>query len=80
VTLADKVIVVTGGASGMGRAAATLLGGQGATVVIADIDREAGHRVIAAIGSNAIFAETDLTSLDAIDALVARTEDRFGRN
>ncbi len=78
-TFQDRVIVVTGGASGMGRATATLLGSQGARVVIADIDTEAGSRVARAIGSNAFFDETDLTSLDDLEALAARTEERFGR-
>jgi NAD(P)-dependent dehydrogenase (short-subunit alcohol dehydrogenase family) len=75
----DKVIIVSGGASGMGRATATLLADAGASVVIADIDTEAGGRVAGSIGPRATLVETDLRSLDAIDSLVARTEERFGR-
>ena len=63
----------------MGRATATLLGGQGAKVVIADVDTEAGTRVASMIGPNAFFEKVDLTSLDEIQALAERTEERFGR-
>ncbi len=75
----DKVFIVSGAASGMGRAAATLLAGAGARVVIADIDTEAGSRVASSIGPTATLVETDLRSLDAIDSLVVGTEQRFGR-
>jgi NAD(P)-dependent dehydrogenase (short-subunit alcohol dehydrogenase family) len=75
----DQVIIVSGGASGMGRATATLLAQHGARVVIADIDEEAGRRVADAIGPSATLEPTDLRSLPDITALVARTRDRFGR-
>ncbi len=75
----DQVFIVSGGASGMGRATAALLAHGGANVVIADINTEAGTRVAEAIGPNAVLDETDLRSLDAIRALVARTEERFGK-
>jgi NAD(P)-dependent dehydrogenase (short-subunit alcohol dehydrogenase family) len=75
----DKVFIVSGGASGMGRATATLLAESGADVVIADIDVDAGARVAESIGARAVLDETDLRSVDAIESLVARTEERFGR-
>jgi NAD(P)-dependent dehydrogenase (short-subunit alcohol dehydrogenase family) len=75
----DKVIIVSGGASGTGRATASLLGAAGANVVIADIDGDAGARVAATIGPNATLVETDLRSLDAIESLVAQTEVQFGK-
>ena len=74
-----KVVIVSGGASGMGRATATLLAEAGANVVIADIDVEAGTRVAESIGATAVLEETDLRSLEAIESLVARTEERFAR-
>ncbi len=75
----DQVFIVSGGASGMGRATATLLAQGGANVVIADIDTEAGARVAESIGPKAVLDETDLRSLDAIRSVVARTEERFGK-
>jgi NAD(P)-dependent dehydrogenase (short-subunit alcohol dehydrogenase family) len=78
-TFDDQVFIVSGGASGMGRATATLLAQGGARVVIADIDQEAGERVAGAIGANATLEPTDLRSLEEITALVARTRERFGR-
>jgi NAD(P)-dependent dehydrogenase (short-subunit alcohol dehydrogenase family) len=75
----DRVFIVSGGASGMGRATATLLAGAGADVVIADKDVEAGTRVAESIGERAMLVATELRSLEAIDALVAATEERFGR-
>ena len=75
----DQVFIVSGGANGMGRATATLLAQRGANVVIADIDTEAGNRVAKSIGSRAVLDETDLRSVDAIQGLVARTEERFGK-
>lgn len=74
-----RVVIVTGGASGMGRATATLLAERGAQVVIADLNRDAGKRVSAAIGERARFESVDLGSLGAIASLVDRTEQRFGR-
>jgi NAD(P)-dependent dehydrogenase (short-subunit alcohol dehydrogenase family) len=75
----DQAFIVTGGASGMGRATATLLAAKGANVVIADIDTEAGARVAKAIGDRAVLTETDLRSLDSIRSCVAQTEERFGQ-
>jgi 2-deoxy-D-gluconate 3-dehydrogenase len=75
----DKVIIVSGASSGMGRATATLLGQAGANVVLADIDVDAGRRVADSIGDRAMLVETNLRSLESIRSLVAQTEKRFGR-
>jgi NAD(P)-dependent dehydrogenase (short-subunit alcohol dehydrogenase family) len=74
-----KVFIVTGGGSGMGRATASQLADAGATVVIADIDADAGKRVVDSIGKRATLIQTDLRSLESIQALVSQTEERFGR-
>jgi 2-dehydro-3-deoxy-D-gluconate 5-dehydrogenase len=78
-TFDGKVIVVTGGASGMGRATATQLAIAGAEVVIADVDLDAGKRVMESIGERALLVQTDLRSLESIKALVSQTEQQFGR-
>ncbi len=80
--LADQVAIVTGGANGIGRACAELFAAEGAAVVIADIDTEAGPQVVAAIeagGGLATFVRTDVG--DAADAprLVEQTLEAFGK-
>jgi NAD(P)-dependent dehydrogenase (short-subunit alcohol dehydrogenase family) len=74
-----KVVIVSGAASGMGRATAMKLGRAGAHVVLADLDVEGGRRVAEAIGDRAWVMETDLRSLKAIRSLVAQTDERYGR-
>lgn len=82
--LEGKVVVVTGGASGIGRGIALAAVNHGARgVVIGDLDenpREGGeptHRLIEASGGTALFLRTDVTSRDDLDALVAAA-DRWG--
>jgi len=80
--LAGKVAIVTGGASGIGRAAALLLAHEGAAVAIADVNREAGERVgeeIAAAGGRAFFEAADVTRASDCRRLVDRTLREFGR-
>ncbi|MFN4325805.1 MAG: SDR family NAD(P)-dependent oxidoreductase [Azonexus sp.] len=72
----DKVFLVTGGGSGLGAATAAALVEAGASVVLADVNREAGEQQAAQLGGNALFVETDVTSeasaVNAIDAAVTR--------
>jgi 2-hydroxycyclohexanecarboxyl-CoA dehydrogenase len=78
----DKVVVVTGGASGINRAAADAFAAGGATVCIGDIAREAGEAVAAGIrarGQNAAYFELDLTDADSIKRFAAAVLERFGR-
>jgi len=77
-----KVALVTGAASGIGRAAALLFAKHGAKVTVADMTRPAGEKVAAEIkaqGGDAIFVECDVTNHNAIRAMVKTTVDRFGR-
>ncbi len=80
--LKDKVAVITGGASGIGRATAKLFASEGAAVVIADLNSENGPPVakeIAAIGARAIFEATDVTSASDCRRLIETTREEFGR-
>jgi NAD(P)-dependent dehydrogenase (short-subunit alcohol dehydrogenase family) len=77
-----KVAVVTGGASGIGRAAAGALAAEGARVAVADVDEAGGQRVAAAIreaGGDAFFRRTDVRSLAEVEAVLAEAADRHGR-
>jgi len=76
-----KTALVTGGASGIGKATSLRLATEGASVVIADINAEAGQSVvdqIAAAGGTAIFVSLNVTSEDAWNAAVAQTVETFG--
>jgi NAD(P)-dependent dehydrogenase (short-subunit alcohol dehydrogenase family) len=80
--LADQVATVTGGASGMGEATAKRLARDGAAVIVADIDRSAGSRVIDQIvqdGGRAVFHYTDVTDEPSTTAMVARALSEYGR-
>jgi NAD(P)-dependent dehydrogenase (short-subunit alcohol dehydrogenase family) len=79
--LKDKVAIVTGGGSGIGRAAALRFAAEGAAVVIADVNDAAAHDTqaqIASAGGRAIAVVGDLTQTEAVDALVKRTATQFG--
>ena len=79
--LRDKVALVTGGAKGVGEATALTLAAQGASVVVADLDAEAGERVVRTIrssGGRAAFAEADVAEEAGAARVVAVAESRFG--
>ncbi|PTL83658.1 SDR family NAD(P)-dependent oxidoreductase [Vitiosangium sp. GDMCC 1.1324] len=80
--LSQKAAVVTGGASGIGRAAALELAAAGASLVIADRDESSGARVVSelvASGARAVFQRTDVASFADVEAAVRRSVDSFGR-
>jgi NAD(P)-dependent dehydrogenase (short-subunit alcohol dehydrogenase family) len=80
--LAGKVAIVTGGASGIGRAAARLMAAQGARVVVADIDARGGESTAASIyrdGGEAIFVACDVTRAEDVERLVQAAVQTYGR-
>lgn len=77
--LDGKVAIVTGGAGGIGRATVELLAAEGARVVIADVDVDAGHDLATRIGAAAAFKPTDVSDLDQVRALIDFATERFGR-
>lgn len=77
--LQDKVAIITGGASGIGRGVVDLFLAEGAKVVIADINAEAGVAVAAELGDRAYFKQTDVTSPESVKALVDFTVAELGK-
>ena len=74
-----KVALVTGAASGMGRADAILLAAEGARVVVADMNETDGRAVADAIGERAVFMRLNVTDEDNWKSVIAATVERFGR-
>lgn len=80
-SLAGRSIIITGAGAGIGAATARLAARQGARLTLADLDRDAGAAVAAAIerdGGAAQFVVTDISDEAAVAALVAAAVRRFG--
>lgn len=80
--LDGKVAVITGAASGMGRATALRFAKEGAAVVVADLNSQDGEAVISEIaagGGRAVFQRTDVTSEAAIQSMIDRAVKEYGR-
>ncbi len=76
----DKVVLVTGGATGIGRATSLAFARQGATVVIGDVDERAAEtvRLIEEAGGTGLFVHTDVTVAAEVERLVKTAVDTFG--
>lgn len=77
--VAGKAALITGGASGLGKATAELLAQEGARVAIADINGAAGRAAAEAIGEAAIFVPLDVTDEAQWIAAIRQTLDAFGK-
>ena len=77
--VAGKVALVTGGASGMGKADAHLLAAEGATVVVADLNEVEGQAVAAAIGDNAVFMRLNVADEENWELVIADIVKQFGK-
>ncbi len=80
--LEDKVAIITGGATGMGRAASLLFAREGAKVVVADRNVPEGQKTVALVGEmggDALFVETDVSKSALVSDMVEQTIQRFGK-
>lgn len=80
--LKDKVALITGGSSGIGRAVALAWAREGAKVVVSDVDRGGGGETVEqvrAAGSEAIFIAADVGKPEDCEALVRGAVEKFGR-
>ena len=80
--LDNKVALITGAASGIGRASALLFAGEGARVSVVDKNAEMGRQVreeVREAGGEAVFVEADVSDPSACKAMVQQTVEAYGR-
>ena len=78
--LKDKIVVITGAASGIGKASALRFAEEGANIVVADFaDGSATVKEVEAMGRKAIYVQTDVTSIDSAKAMAAKAIEVFGQ-
>jgi NAD(P)-dependent dehydrogenase (short-subunit alcohol dehydrogenase family) len=81
-TLEGKVALVTGAASGIGRATALTFAREGAKLIIADMNEDGGQQTIHMMtenGGEAMFVQVDVTSASQIEAMISKTVETYGR-
>jgi len=80
--LSNKVAIITGAGSGIGRASAVLFSQEGARICVADIDKEGGQQTVDLIKrkkSDAIFVHADITKASHAERMVKVTLDQYGK-
>ena len=80
--LENKVAVITGGASGIGRETAILFASEGARVIVVDVNDSGGHETVSLVtgaGGDASYCRADVSRAANCEAMIAAAEDRYGR-
>ncbi|MBN1138803.1 MAG: 3-oxoacyl-ACP reductase FabG [Anaerolineae bacterium] len=75
----NQVVMITGGAAGIGKATARRFAGEGATVAICDVDSQAGEETAQALGAEVAFRQVDVTDRQAVQEWVDGVVERYGR-
>ena len=81
-TLEDKVALVTGGASGIGRATALTFAREGAKLIIADMNVDGGQQTVHMItenGGDATFVQVDVSNATQVEAMIGKAVETYGR-
>jgi NAD(P)-dependent dehydrogenase (short-subunit alcohol dehydrogenase family) len=81
-TLENKIALVTGAGSGIGRASSLVLAREGATVVVSDIDTMGAQETLSSIkerGGDGVFVHADVSKAADVQALVAQVVETYGR-
>jgi 3-oxoacyl-[acyl-carrier protein] reductase len=80
--LLNKVALITGAGSGIGRASALLFSHEGAEIAIADVDEKGGQQTVDSIkqqGRSAIFIHSDVSRAEDVERMIKTTVDRLGK-
>ena len=75
----NKVVIITGAASGLGEATAERLSQEGAQLVLVDLNEDALAKVAEKLGGDVLTVKADVASLDDVKGYVSKTMDKFGR-
>ncbi len=76
--ISGKTAIVTGGASGLGRATVEKYAAERANVAIFDVDDELGNQVASELGENVVFFNVDVTSESSVQQAIDDVVERFG--
>jgi 3-oxoacyl-[acyl-carrier protein] reductase len=77
--LTGKVVLITGGAAGIGKATAQVFAREGAKVVICDVSQELGQEVLKTLGPDAVFYNVDVCNRTEVQKWVDEVVMKFGR-
>lgn len=80
--LQNKVALITGAGSGIGRESALLFAQEGARIVVVDVNDEAGEKVVAEVreaGGEAVYAHADVSKSSEAEGMIRTAEESFGR-
>jgi NADP-dependent 3-hydroxy acid dehydrogenase YdfG len=77
-SIRGRVVAITGGARGIGKATAKALAAEGATVAIGDLDTELAEQTASELGGDSIGLELDVTKRDSFGDFLAQVEERLG--
>lgn len=77
--LHNKICIITGGASGIGKAACVMFAGEGATVIVADKSLQPAAEVASLAGHGAVAMEMDAANSKSVQRVIKQTVERFGR-